>query len=79
MEFPGLPSGSFLMGLIWPLGALYKNPIKNYGFKTLFFHRKTEGPGLKHYEKIGFSALAALAAPPYKALVRTLFRRAELI
>ena len=26
------------------------------GFKTIFFHRKTQGPGLKPYEKIGFSA-----------------------
>ena len=25
------------------------------GFKTLFFHRKTQGHGLKPYEKIGFS------------------------
>ena len=26
-------------------------------FETIFFHRKTEGPGQKPYEKIGFSAL----------------------
>ena len=26
------------------------------GFKTLFFHRKTDGRGQKQYEKIGFSA-----------------------
>ena len=29
-------------------------------FKTLFFHGKTEGPGLKPYEKIAFSAVKAL-------------------
>ena len=27
-----------------------------HGFKTLFFRRKTEGRGLKPYEKIAFSA-----------------------
>ena len=34
------------------------------GFKTLFFHRKPEGPGLKPYEKIGFSALLRVVALP---------------
>ena len=45
----------------------YKKHIKNMvlkpyvlrGFKTLFFHRKTELLGQKPYEKIAFSALQA--------------------
>ena len=32
-------------------------PYFLHGFKTKFVHRKTEGPGLKPYEKIWFSEL----------------------
>ena len=51
--------------------------MKNHGFKTLFFHRKSEGPGLKPYEKIGFSEQCLpLRRRPYK-LCLPLRRRAS--